>query len=233
MRVMRSPSWRRSTPQSPSPTLSSARSSAPAPIATAPIATAVTQSFPSATPSACSACGTSQSVPLPDHGARRESGVCSGPQRGRESSSQLGSIVDSRGRLGRHAEVFDGTAEESQHCRHASAEAIAPDSPVAGLGAPPDRPVPLGPDGVPPASRDSVDVPVRRPRSGSKAIVVRVSPTAFSAWSGVTTQATKDTTAMATANTTGRRRRTRGGDQFDPTLTDLRPVAAKVETAGD
>ncbi len=68
--------------------------------------------------------------------------------------------------------------------------------------------------GVPPACRDSIDAPVRRPKSRSKAIVVRVSPTGFSAWSGVTTQATKDTTAKATANTTGRRRQTTGGDHF-------------------
>jgi hypothetical protein len=39
-----------------------------------------------------------------------------------------------------------------------------------------------------------------------------------------------ETTAKATANTTGRRRPTRSGDWFDPTLSDLRPVAAEVET---
>ena len=72
--------------------------------------------------------GVRQLVPLAEQASlchflttvlERESGVCSGPQRGRESSSQLGSIVGSRGRLGRHTEVFGGTAEEPKHCRHA------------------------------------------------------------------------------------------------------------------
>ena len=129
----------------------------------------------------------------------------------------MGSIVSSRGRLGRHTEVFGGTTDELQRCRHAPAEAIAPHSPVAGLGAARSARSPrpgwraAGLRRLGRRSRPLAQVEVESDDGQGVA-------TAFSAWSGVTTQATKDKTAKATANTTGQRQGTRSGDHSDPAV---------------
>ena len=153
--------------------------------------------------------------------------MCSGPQRGGESSSQLGSNVGSRGRLGRHTEVCGGTAEEPHHCRHALAEAIAPYSPVVGLGAPPPprsarSPRPgwcaAGQQRLGRGSRPSAQVEVESDRGQGVAdgvqCVVRGDQ-----WDGMADHGIRrDTTAEATANTTGQRWGASSGDQSDPAL---------------
>jgi len=261
---MRSPSWRRSTPQSPSPTLSSARSSAPAPIATAPIATAVTSHShpppPQLVPLAeqASLCHFLTTVPEHESGPRSALNEDARDDEGRVHL--VGAVSERKGAhaacdswkppAGRNGETPPRLLEAGSQGRR---RPLSPEVP------PPRPTLPLS--GA--ASTDCQDghrssrlLDRRRPtrhcsfprqrtaaeRPASRAISEWSGRfrTAVMRWSGMTKAMVRDghdprdgdTTAKATANTTGRRRQTTGGDHFALTLTELRPAVEEVETAG-
>lgn len=125
---------------------------------------------------------------VPEHG----SGLWRGPRHGRESSSPSGRTTSPEA-------VWEGTQRSSASpMKSLGADAMHQPrrSTLTAPGRWPRRPsvdpLPLGPGRVPRTAENLVDAPVRRLTSRAKAIVVRVSPTAVSAWSGVTNRMVRD-----------------------------------------
>ena len=117
---------------------------------------------------------------------------CGGcPNESKESSSPLGSGVWSRGRLGRHTEVFGVTAEDlGAHGMHQPTRSTLAARWLA--SAPLDRHAPPRPGWrAPGLLRTWSTIPSVGPRPGRKRLRSG-SPTAVSAWSGMTNRMVRD-----------------------------------------